>query len=181
MNVNIVPDPPEEDPVKAAIQATREAVQKSTLAALATLQTEPEKVAEEIKAKLIKALERDATAVMLSMMGFEKYWDEGWRIDHCNGRAGESPIGDITRTIFKDEGVKFVERNADKIFALTEEEEKEIIAALRAEFRARVNHVALRIMDQTVEGYLKGQSEKLLEEFTKFDIFEVTKRLNGAL
>lgn len=44
-----------------------------------------------VKARLNK--HRDH--VLMSLMGFEQdSWDSKWKVDHCNGRSGNSPIGE---------------------------------------------------------------------------------------
>ena len=54
----------------------------------------PEKISKEVKSKLDKYKDE----ITLKLLGFDKnYGDRNWRLDHCNGRSGNSAAGDYLR------------------------------------------------------------------------------------
>lgn len=55
--------------------------------------------AEEITSVIHKKLDAHAEEVMLKMLGFNRDYRGRWEIDHCNGRAGNSPIGDFLKQV----------------------------------------------------------------------------------
>lgn len=51
-----------------------------------------------IAAKVHQRLDQHRDEVLMKLMGFEKdSWDRGWKIDHCNGRNGNSVISDFLK------------------------------------------------------------------------------------
>lgn len=54
----------------------------------------PEKISKEVKSKLDKYKDE----ITLKLLGFDKsYGEKAWKLDHCNGRAGNSAAGDYLR------------------------------------------------------------------------------------
>ena len=59
-----------------------------------------------IRKKVFQTLEAAKDEVAPKLMGFNKSsFGRGWEIDHCNGRAGESMIGDYMRK-HQQEGIE---------------------------------------------------------------------------
>lgn len=54
---------------------------------------------EKLKAKCLRTLDNSREDILRALLGFEKdSWGRNeWRVDHCNGRAGESAAGDYIR------------------------------------------------------------------------------------
>lgn len=48
---------------------------------------------ESITKETLALLDRDKKTIILKLLGFNNSWGE-WELDHCNGRAGNSDIGD---------------------------------------------------------------------------------------
>jgi hypothetical protein len=48
---------------------------------------------EKIHAKVTEQLDTNAEQMVLKLLGFDNRWGK-WEVDHCNGRAGNSAIGD---------------------------------------------------------------------------------------
>lgn len=49
---------------------------------------------EVVKKLVMDALEKQSNSLTLRLLGFNCNWNGNWEVDHCNGRAGESAIGD---------------------------------------------------------------------------------------
>ena len=52
---------------------------------------------QAVRAKVRAILDKALNQVMLKSIGFNNRWGDGWEVDHCNGRAGESMVGDWLR------------------------------------------------------------------------------------
>ena len=91
---------------------------------------------EAIRKKVFDILEAAKDEVAPKLMGFNKgQFGRGWEIDHCNGRAGESIIGDYMRK-HQAEGIQqFIDQlNLTNLRPFTKAE----IEGLRREYRATV-------------------------------------------
>lgn len=53
---------------------------------------------EKIKADVFKRLDKSREEIVLKLLGFEKDYNGGWKIDHCNGRSGNSIAGEYLKT-----------------------------------------------------------------------------------
>lgn len=52
---------------------------------------------EKLKKTIFDKLDSKRDEVMLKLLGFNDSWGT-WEVDHCNGRSGESYIGDFLKT-----------------------------------------------------------------------------------
>lgn len=89
-----------------------------------------------IRKKVFDTLEAAKDEVAPKLMGFNKgSFGRGWEIDHCNGRSGESSIGDYMRK-HQQEGIQqFIDQlNLVSLHPFTKAE----IEAIRKEYRQRV-------------------------------------------
>ena len=48
---------------------------------------------EYLRKEVNELLEKRKKEVILKLLGFDNGWGDGFRLDHCNGRAGNSPAG----------------------------------------------------------------------------------------
>lgn len=54
------------------------------------------KTPEDVRAYVFGILDRRAETIVAKMLGFDNHFN-GWEVDHCNGRAGESAAGNYLR------------------------------------------------------------------------------------
>lgn len=52
---------------------------------------------EAIREKVHKSLDNSSKEVVLKLLGFNSRWGNGWELDHCNGRSGNSIIGEYLK------------------------------------------------------------------------------------
>ncbi len=91
---------------------------------------------QAIRKKVFDTLEAAKDEVAPKLMGFSKgSFGRGWEIDHCNGRAGESTIGDYMRK-HQQEGIQqFIDQlNLVSLRPFTKAE----IEGMRRDYRGRV-------------------------------------------
>ncbi len=52
----------------------------------------------KIEKDTLKLLNKNAEEILFKLLGFDKdSWSGKWKLDHCNGRSGESAAGDYIR------------------------------------------------------------------------------------
>ena len=91
---------------------------------------------KDIRKKVFDTLEAAKDEVAPKLMGFNKgSFGRGWEIDHCNGRSGESTIGDYMRK-HQQEGIQqFIDQlNLVSLHPFSKKE----IEDMRKEYRQRV-------------------------------------------
>lgn len=113
---------------------------------------------EDIRKKVFATLEAARDEVAPKLMGFNKNsFGGGWEIDHCNGRAGESSIGDYMKK-HQAEGIQqFIDQleltklrpfTATEIRDLQSEYRSLVISRTREAVRARAAMDATRLVNQ---------------------------------
>lgn len=111
-----------------------------------------------IRNKVFKTLEAAKDEVAPKLMGFDKgSFGRGWEIDHCNGRAGESSIGDYMKK-HQAEGIQqFIDQlELTKLRPFTAAE----IQRLRKEYRSIVisrTEKAVRVRAEKDANHLVNQ------------------------
>lgn len=155
-----------------------EALQAAILSKIGKSFSDADSYAQGIADIVMKELERNSKEVLLSMIGFSQRWGGQLEIDHCNGRAGQSVIGDLTRTTFKDAAIKFIEANADQIFIVTKEEKEQIVKELRAEFKNILKLCVKQEANRAASNFLEEETKKIVEEFKEPRLLKIAQQLN---
>lgn len=133
-----------------------------------------ENTPEKIKENVFNKLNKNKEEILLKVMGFNKNWGR-WELDHCNGRSGESYIGDYLRQV-QQKALEEWARQIDlpKIDTkLTEILQKEILT---------INYDTKKFIrtyvQQRIQEVVKTEVDKILEEDLT-DIFKTMKLLLG--
>lgn len=61
-----------------------------------------------IEKETIEFLNKGKTDILYKLVGFDSRWGKGYEIDHCNGRSGNSIVGDILRDKQKEAIEKWI-------------------------------------------------------------------------
>lgn len=134
-------------PVDAMYDAIQDAVAKWKAA------NTPDVIAQET----VQKLEEDKEEIILQLLGFEKdNWGDGkYKLDHCNGRSGESAAGDFIRRAQKNAINTWL---ASVVLpAMPEHLKENLIDAYNKEFQYQ--------LIQQVEGQAATNAAKLVDEF----------------
>ena len=113
---------------------------------------------KDIRKKVFDTLEAAKDEVAPKLMGFNKgFFGRGWEIDHCNGRAGESIIGDYMRK-HQQEGIQqFIDQlnlvslrpfSKGEIEDMRKEYRQRVINKTREAVRDRAEIDAVRMVNQ---------------------------------
>ena len=125
---------------------------------------------EAIRKKVFDTLEAAKDEVAPKLMGFNKgSFGRGWEIDHCNGRAGESTIGDYMRK-HQQEGIQqFIDQL--NLVSLRPFSKKEI-EDMRKEYRQRV----INKTREAVRDRAESDAIRLVNSFSVDDLVSVIQR-----
>ena len=125
---------------------------------------------QAIRKKVFDTLEAAKDEVAPKLMGFNKgSFGRGWEIDHCNGRAGESTIGDYMRK-HQQEGIQqFIEQlNLPSLHPFTKGE----IEEMRRDYRQRVINKTREAVREKAE----SDAIRLVNSLSVDDLVSVIQR-----
>lgn len=126
-----------------------------------------DKAEDNIREKVTSTLDGRLTELVLLAAGFEQSYQYtgggyAWKVDHCNGRAGNSPIGHLIAEAVRDRL-----RDLAGTVTLTKEEEQQIRDAYREEYlrkyKAAVIQSAQRDAQKHAEEYTKNTIKSALD------------------
>ena len=114
-----------------------------------------------------KKLDEHKDEITLKLLGFDKnYGDRNWKLDHCNGRSGNSPAGEYLR----DTQSVIVRQWLDSVPL------PELSTTQLKKLSSDFNEVYLRALKKSlttlVETKAKEDSHKLLKEIISTDNIE---------
>lgn len=120
-----------------------------------------------IEKSINKKLDEHKDEITLKLLGFDKnYGDRNWKLDHCNGRSGNSPAGEYLR----DTQSVIVRQWLDKVPL------PELTPTQLKKLSSDFNEVYLRALKKSlttlVETKAKEDSHKLLKEIISTDNIE---------
>ena len=138
------------------------------------------KWAKTYEQQLHRILDRSAEKLVLSMLGLEGTLDGRWRIDHCNGRAGESVVGRwLKERCTQAVGnwlLKFQEQlpppPQDAIDAVREEYAREFRWKLKDAIKSRANSAAQQHAQDLADRYFAEMDIALPDEIKLVDAQE---------
>jgi hypothetical protein len=118
---------------------------------------------EAVTKMVHKSLNEARMHVLCSLLGFEKSsWNGNWQIDHCNGRSGESIIGDYLREKQEDAIKDWID-SLGAFDALSKKDQ----AALRQNVREEYLKSCRAAIKDMVRGKANRDMQALVEEVTK--------------
>ncbi len=97
---------------------------------------------EQIRDMVFNDMDKKKKEILLKLMGFDKDWHNEFKLDHCNGRSGNSIAGDYLQRIQKESIEAWLDQC--EIPKLTKKELDEITKSLRAEY---VHRIKMKLRD----------------------------------
>lgn len=118
----------------------------------------PENLAKEVT----EWLNRNKKDITCHLLGFDRSWGE-WRVDHCNGRAGESAVGDYLRMTasksikdwFDSMPLPKIEGDVAKAF------EKEALEVYRREYNTQLRELVTKQAKEDAENVMRKVGEDM--------------------
>lgn len=169
-----------EPAAKTLVQDYTEALQKELLKQISKRANSAEAEANRIIDKLIQEMEVNSRKILLKLIGFNNHWGNDWEVDHCNGRAGQTAVGDAMKQVFIQKTKDFIDEHADKIFSLEKKELDQIIKTLKSEFIANVKRYSQDEIKDAANKFAIEQVNKIVEDAKSSNILGVAVRLQEA-
>lgn len=121
---------------------------------------------ERIRKTVIDALNAQSTSITRQLLGFEKGWDSEWRVDHCNGRAGNTAVGDYFRQVQSQAIKEWLE--TVKMPELTPTFKKKLASEMRNEYESYLRSTARDLAIQVA----KKDAATLVDQICSSDRLE---------
>lgn len=122
-----------------------------------------ENTEEAIHKKVIDLLDKRSEEMVVKLLGFDLSWGE-WALDHCNGRSGNSAIGDYLRNT-QAVAVKEFFDSLDLKQIVTPAMKNRLIKAIQKDFEYKLE-CAVR---SALEAHTKQYVEKVIQDITTSD------------
>lgn len=105
-----------------------------------------------VKKKVQTRLDKESETVVMKLLGFDSRYGDGWSLDHCNGRAGNSAAGDY------------------------------LISVRGAEIKAWLQDVLMPVIPETVKKKLQKDAKEYIERVIRSQFqTELEKRITVAI
>ena len=123
---------------------------------------------EAIRKRVHEQLDKDSKQVVLKLLGFNYNWGNSWELDHCNGRSGNSIIGDYLKKTQEQilhewfAKIPLPELNKTETAQLS----KSFASAYKEAFRSYISKAAVRKAEADAQALIDSISpSKFLDNF----------------
>lgn len=111
---------------------------------------------ENLKEKVQQTLSDNTNTILAKLLGFDtRGWSDKWEVDHCNGRSGESVVGDFIRHLVGEEIAKWLLEQTANLPNLSKAQtkalENEYLSRYKEELRIRLRALAEQKAKQDAE------------------------------
>lgn len=117
-----------------------------------------------IERRVRDELDKRADAVVVQLLGFD--WDSGirsaWKLDHCNGRAGNSAAGDWLRKRAANEIRAWLDDQAGSLPALDDDS----VASLRGEYTRVLKYELGKALRKRAEADAAAMVDEIVKSAT---------------
>lgn len=116
---------------------------------------------EYIERRVHEIISKNTNDVILKLLGFDSRWhsDGKYEVDHCNGRQGNSFIGDYIRQQANEKLKAWIDKtNISEVVlpkSAIQDMEKEFVAIYTRKLRETLANRAITLAQETAEEYLK--------------------------
>mgnify|MGYP000238673770 CR=1 FL=1 len=128
---------------------------------------------KKIKAILEKEVDRQRVNILRTLLGLEHRYTNKWTVDHCNGRSGESAIGDYLRNVQAKEIHKIFD-SMDMSDVITKTIEKDI----RLEYQINLKKGLISLVRKKAKEDAENIIKTVQEEFNVKDLLDTQEILN---
>lgn len=118
----------------------------------------------KLEKEVVSLLEKSKKEIYLKLLGFDSRYGSGYQLDHCNGRAGNSPIGEYLKNVQAKAIDDWIKNSGFP--ELTKAEEDSIRRSLKEEYFTRLK--------RNLTDHIRDKADEDL----KVMLNEVTRSLN---
>ncbi len=112
-------------------------------------------------------LKQMKNTILLKLMGFDdRYGNNSWEVDHCNGRAGQSVLGDRIRNAAQLALDSFLldNNNGISILNILNENKDRLEQTITKEFNTQLQYKVKTYIEAEVNSLAKKKVEQLVAE-----------------
>ena len=134
-----------------------------------TIQEWEKKTLATLKKETITKLEKHKDEILLKLLGFDtEYGTRGFKLDHCNGRAGNSPLGFEIKQMHQ-EAIDTWLKKVDITESLEKISEVELTKIIKLSlgqynFKSKVQETVKNLASNEVEKIAQGIIEQSIKE-----------------
>lgn len=96
-----------------------------------------ENTEEVLKKRVHDMLDKSSQEIIMKLLGFNDSWGR-WKLDHCNGRSGNSPAGDYIKSSQQTAVAEWLKTVA--MPEISEALKKSLIKEASADYKATLQH-----------------------------------------
>lgn len=122
-----------------------------------------ENTEKAIQEKVTTLLDKKAEEMTLKLLGFNLSWGE-WNLDHCNGRSGNSAVGDYMRTA-QSVAIKEFFDSFDIKATITQAMKNRLVKVIQKEFEYKLETAVRAAVEQHTKQYV----DKIVHDITQSD------------
>lgn len=115
---------------------------------------------------IMKDFKDQRAAVIYKLMGFERTYGKEWSVDHCNGRAGNSPIGDWIKDQFEVDVKPVIKEMIAEI--LNEDFKKDVGEAIKKQISEQLRYETRSFGNKVIQEYIADVAKEQAEELKEF-------------
>lgn len=116
---------------------------------------------EKIKEDIYSRMNKSQQEILLKLLGFDKdSWDGHWKLDHCNGRNGNSTAGEYLKSVQAEAVKEWLGKIP--MPTMTDELKEKLANQMQKEFEYTLLNKAKDIAQNAANEQLKELKDKLL-------------------
>lgn len=112
---------------------------------------------------IIRLLDRNMEEIICKLLGFNIRYGETWKLDHCNGRAGESAAGQYLRSKAQSVINKWLDAQVGNVEEIVFDEQtvESLKSEIRGMFKSEVRKRIEYIVQQRAETFSKNMIDRI--------------------
>lgn len=130
----------------------------------------------KLEKEVVSLLEKSKKEIYLKLLGFDSRYGSGYQLDHCNGRAGNSPIGEYLSRVQAKAIDEWIQNSVFPV--LTKTEEESIRESMKVEYIARLKRNLIEHIRDKADDDLKTMLSKITCSLNIDDFIKMRDLIN---
>jgi hypothetical protein len=126
------------------------------------------KTQSKMSEKVEQLLDTQFENTILKVFGFNNHWGD-WEVDHCNGRSGESNVGDWIKKHAEKDFTKWIEKNVKRLPKIP----PKAIESLKKDYQETL----LRRLREYLYTAAEAEAKQIIDKYIKERFIENEVRL----
>lgn len=130
----------------------------------------------KLEKEVVGLLEKSKKEIYLKLLGFDSRYGSGYQLDHCNGRAGNSPIGQYLYDVQAKAIDEWIQNSAFPV--LTKTEEESIRKSMKEEYITRLKRNLIEHIRDKADDDLKTMLSEITRSLNIDDFIKMRDLIN---